>query len=87
MLAEVEYWIGSYHGTVSVNADPDDDDERIIALAKKRLRPMPTGLYYERYEVHRSGDRRRPSAARRSSSRRPRRASSRRSRPRGSRRR
>ena len=55
MLATVHYEIGTYEGEVHVNASPDDDDDFIIAKAKRvaahRFGPMPLGMYRERWKV------------------------------------
>jgi hypothetical protein len=38
MLATVKYQIATYQGEITVNCDPNDDNEFIIAKAKQRLR-------------------------------------------------
>lgn len=38
MLRHVRYQIATYSGTVSVNANPDDENETIIAMARAQLR-------------------------------------------------
>lgn len=51
--AKVKYQIATYRGTVIVFCDSDDDDEVIIAKAKKQLKrkggPLPFG--YESFKV------------------------------------
>lgn len=55
MLATVHYDLGQYSGKISVNVSPDDDDEFVIAKAKRALAqrhgPMPSGLYSSRWRV------------------------------------
>ncbi len=53
-MVKVEYWVATYHGTVEVNAEDDDEDAVIIARAKRRLKLDTTpfaGLRYERFVV------------------------------------
>jgi hypothetical protein len=51
----VKYNIGTYCGEVEVTCEPDDDNEQIIARAKKLLKQKvgsyPAGMYYEHYKV------------------------------------
>ena len=35
MEAKIQYRIATYRGTVTVNCEPNDEDEHIIAKAKK----------------------------------------------------
>ncbi len=60
--AELSYQIGTYHGTIEVMCDPDDDTDTVIAMAKAKLRRIsPAGSYYPSgccYESWRLVDRR-----------------------------
>lgn len=48
----VEYKYGTYAGSVRVQADEDDDNEVIIARAKRLLRPhMTLPMAYESYRI------------------------------------
>ena len=53
MLATVKYQIATYSGEVKVNCGPDDEDENIIAKAKRILHSrcghFPSG--YESWKV------------------------------------
>lgn len=55
MTATVRYQIETYEGTIQVNCDPDEDEEDIIARAKRILRrqagSFPMGIYYENWKV------------------------------------
>jgi hypothetical protein len=55
MTATVKYQIGTYAGTVQVNYNPEDDDDIIIARAKRILRnragSFPAEIYYESWRV------------------------------------
>lgn len=52
MIAIVKYQIGTYHGTINVSCDENDDDEIIIARAKSKLRNLTSmSMYYEHYEI------------------------------------
>lgn len=53
MLATVKYQIATYSGEIKVNCDPNDDNEIIIAKAKKILRNKVGGfpLGYESWKV------------------------------------
>lgn len=54
MLRTVKYQIATYSGEVSVNCDPDDDNEMIIARAKKIIRQKAGGYLpfgYEHFEI------------------------------------
>jgi hypothetical protein len=53
MKATVKYQIATYSGTISVDCDPDDENDRVIAKAKQKLQrlygPLPFG--YESFKV------------------------------------
>jgi hypothetical protein len=53
MIAKVKYQVANYSGTFSVNCNKNDDDEIIIAKAKRNLRiktgPFPLG--YQSWKV------------------------------------
>lgn len=54
MLVKVNYRIGQYSGTEYVNADENDDNEIIIAKAKRKLQKYITmPMYYSHFEVER----------------------------------
>jgi hypothetical protein len=43
MEAKVQYRVATYRGTVSVNCEPNDEDEHIIAKAKKIVTKQARG--------------------------------------------
>lgn len=53
MIATVKYQVATYSGEVKINCDSDDENEIIIAKAKRSLSqrygPLPFG--YESWEV------------------------------------
>jgi len=54
MLAKVKYQIATYSGEVQVNCSENDEDEHIIAKAKRILTQKSGGSLpfgYERWEV------------------------------------
>ena len=55
MTAKVKYSIATYEGTILVSCTRDEDDESIIARAKRILRhqagSFPIGIYYESWKV------------------------------------
>ena len=54
MIAKVEYQIATYSGEVIVNCDENDDNEFIIARAKKILEKQAGGSLpfgYQRWKV------------------------------------
>ena len=55
MTATVYYKVGMYEGTIHLNCDPNEDNEYIIARAKKILlqqaKSFPLGIYYESWKV------------------------------------
>jgi hypothetical protein len=55
MTAKVKYSIATYEGTILVSCTLDEDDESIIARAKRILRhqagSFPIGIYYESWRV------------------------------------
>jgi hypothetical protein len=59
-MVTVKYNIGTYSGEVEVTCEPEDDNEQIIAKAKKLLKQKvgsyPAGMYYEHYKVIRPED-------------------------------
>ena len=53
-IATVKYQYGTYSGTITVNADEDDDNETIIAKAKAQMRRkgyFTLSMAYESYKV------------------------------------
>ena len=59
--AELSYQVGTYHGTIEVTCDPDDDTDTVIALGKAKLRRTSGPSYYPSgccYESWREVDRR-----------------------------
>jgi hypothetical protein len=44
--AELSYQVGTYHGTIEVQCDRDDDLDTVIALAKAKLRRISPPSYY-----------------------------------------
>lgn len=54
----VKYQLGTYAGTISVNADENDDSETVIARAKKALERKAGTLPYPCYESWRVVERR-----------------------------
>lgn len=46
MIATVKYQIATYAGEVTVNCEPDDEDEVIIARAKRQLENSTGSLPY-----------------------------------------
>ena len=54
MIATVHYEIATYEGDLQVNASPDDDDDTIIAKAKRIAKQRLIGFSgpcYERWRV------------------------------------
>ena len=52
MVRTVKYQIGQYSGTVTVNCNEDDDNDTIIAKAKRQLKNYDTlGMAYRSYKV------------------------------------
>ena len=53
MQATVKYQIATYSGEITVNCEPDDENEVVIAKAKRILRskagPLPFG--YESFKI------------------------------------
>ena len=59
--ADLSYQVGTYHGTIEVTCDPDDDLDTVIALGKAKLRRTSGSSYYPSgccYESWREVDRR-----------------------------
>ena len=58
MISVVKYQVATYKGELIVSHDPDDDNEQIIAKAKKKLSReagvLPLG--YQSFKVIRSKD-------------------------------
>jgi len=54
-IAKVRYFIGPYTGTLEVNCNAFDDDNLIIARAKKQLMKSaggyPVGMCYESFQI------------------------------------
>jgi len=46
----VKYQIGTYSGTISVDADENDDNEAIFARAKRKLN-ITLPMYYQHFEI------------------------------------
>ena len=58
-LVEVKYQVATYKGSVYVNADPDEDNETIIAIARKKAIRIAGGSLpfgYESWTVIRKND-------------------------------
>jgi len=43
VTATVEYWVTTYHGTVDVSCDENEDSETVCARAKKKLERLSGG--------------------------------------------
>lgn len=53
-VAEVEYDVATYSGTIEVGCDENDDDETVVAIAKKQLARKSGGSLpfgYQRFTV------------------------------------
>lgn len=54
MTAKVKYWVATYEGEIDISCEPDDENDMIIAKAKRLLAragggSLPFG--YEKWKV------------------------------------